>query len=672
MKNVFVNVKTTFTRNVALPGLFVLITLSILCALFPHRTNNVLMTIQSTIYTNLSWVYIFLISFFFIFLMILAFTKIGKIRLGPDNSNPQYSFFSWISMLFAAGMGIGLMYFGVAEPMSHFVNPALPHTLQPAKEAQVATFFHWGLHAWAVFAIMGLILAYFSFRYRLPLAIRSGLYPLLKEKINGPIGDVVDIFALVSTFFGIVTSLGFGVVQLNAGLVHLGIVDESSFLFQSIIIMLVSLVAVGSAVAGVNKGVKILSELNIVLAVLLLIFVLVLGPTTFLLSAFSEGIGNYINRFADLTFNTFAFEKDGRGWFTAWTVMYWAWWISWAPFVGLFIARISKGRTIREYILAVLLVPSLFIFLWMTVFGNGAIYIDQHWAGGGLSVLAGQPDILLFAFFEQFPLAKPLCVLALMMISVFFVTSADSGILVMNSISSNNRPNAPRWQNAFWGILLAVIAMVLLRAGGLQSLQTMTLVAALPFGLIMVLLAFCLFKALRADRLYHRTKIPYGSRNWDGSHWRERLEQILTFSQKSDVKRFIEEKVRPAFEELQSAFQEKGIITQIETGKRGPLSIELLIPHNQIWSFVYGVNAEKQTLNDSLLEEENTPDIDTNKHYVPVTYFSDGRSGNDIQYLSRKEIIADVLREYERYLSLVAYEDEVLLYINKKHRSFFK
>ena len=214
--------------------------------------------------------------------------------------------------------------------------------------------------------------------------------------------------------------------------------------------------------------------------------------------------------------------------------------------------------------------------------------------------------------------------------------------------------------------------MVLLRAGGLQSLQTMTLVAALPFGLIMVLLAFCLFKALRADRLYHRTKIPYGSRNWDGSHWRERLEQILTFSQKSDVKRFIEEKVRPAFEELQSAFQEKGIKTQIETGKRGPLSIELLIPHNQIWSFVYGVNAEKQTLNDSLLEEENTPDIDTNKHYVPVTYFSDGRSGNDIQYLSRKEIIADVLREYERYLSLVAYEDEVLLYINKKHRSFFK
>lgn len=666
MINVFSKVKTTFTRNVALPGLAALIGLSVFCSLFPTQINEILLNIQHSIYTNLSWLYILLVSFFFIFLMVLAFSKIGNIRLGADNANPQYSFFSWISMLFAAGMGIGLMYFGVAEPMSHYVNPALPNTLQPAKEAQLATFFHWGFHAWSVFAIMGLILAYFSFRYKLPLSIRSGLYPLLKDKINGKIGDVVDIFALVSTFFGIVTSLGFGVVQLNAGLVHLGILHESSFLFQCIIIILVSTVAVGSAVAGVNKGVKLLSEINIGLAVALMLFVLILGPTTFLLSAFSEGIGNYINRFAALTFNTYAFEADGQGWFTAWTVMYWAWWISWAPFVGLFIARISKGRTIREYILAVLLVPSLFIFLWMTVFGNGAIYIDQHSAQGALSAVADRADVLLFTFFEQFPLATPLCVLALMMIAVFFVTSADSGILVMNSISSNNRPHAPKWQHAFWGLLLALITILLLRVGGLGSLQTMTLIAALPFGLIMVLLSFCLLKALRADRLYHRTKIPYGSRSWDGSHWKERLDQILTFSQKSDVKRFIEEKVRPAFEELQKEFSQRGIETRIVAGKRGPLSIELLIPHNQIWSFRYGVNAEKQTISDSLLEEDNTPDIETNKHYVPVTYFTDGRAGNDIQYLSRNEIIADVLREYERYLSLVAYEDEALIFIDKK------
>src|SRR3712207_5632568 len=281
--------KITFTSTVAYPGLAVLAALSLVCAIFPDWTSGMLTTIQAAIYKNLSWSYILLVSFFFIFLMVLAFSKLGNIRLGADNSAPQYSFFSWIAMLFAAGMGIGLMYFGVAEPMSHYVNPALLTIVNPAKEAQLATFFHWGIHAWSIFAIMGLILAYFSFRYKLPLAIRSGLYPLLGERINGRIGNVVDIFALVSTFFGIATSLGFGVVQLNAGLVHLGILHESSFLFQCMIITLVSGVAIGSAVAGVNKGVKRLSEINLAMAVLLMIFVLLLGPTNFLLSAFSEG-----------------------------------------------------------------------------------------------------------------------------------------------------------------------------------------------------------------------------------------------------------------------------------------------------------------------------------------------------------------------------------------------
>lgn len=335
--------KSTFTRTVAYPGLLVLFILSLLCAIYPSWTSRTLLNIQSAIYRNFSWVYILLVSLFIIFLMVLAFSKTGNIRLGADNSTPQYSFFSWISMLFAAGMGIGLMYFGVAEPMSHYVHPALPTTVNPAKDAQLATFFHWGIHAWGIFAIMGLILAYFSFRYHLPLSIRSGLYPILGERIKGSIGNIVDTFAFVSTFFGITTSLGFGVIQLNAGLVHLGVFRESSFTFQSLIIIIVSAIAITSAVTGVNKGVKRLSELNLGLAILLMSFILVLGPTTFLLSAFSEGVGYYIQRFADLTFNTFAFESDGRGWFTSWTVMFWAWWISWAPFVGLFIARISKG-----------------------------------------------------------------------------------------------------------------------------------------------------------------------------------------------------------------------------------------------------------------------------------------------------------------------------------------
>lgn len=664
--DIFRRIKTqsTFTRAVAYPGLLVLIALSILCALSPAWTNEMLRGVQAVIYRDFSWLYVLLVSFFLIFLLVLALGKAGSIRLGADNSSPKYSFFSWVSMLFAAGMGIGLMYFGVAEPMSHYVNPPLSTVANPAKEAQLLTFFHWGIHAWSIFALIGLVLAYFSFRYRLPLAVRSGLYPFLGERIKGVAGNVVDTFALVSTFFGIATSMGFGVVQLNAGLVHLGVVGESSFLIQSIIIMVVSAVAIGSAVAGVSKGVKLLSELNLGLAILLMLFVLFLGPTSFLLGAFSEGVEHYFQRFLELTFTTFAFEAEGHGWFTGWTITYWAWWISWAPFVGLFIARISKGRTIREFILVVLFAPSLFVFLWMTIFGNSAIHLDTQ-IGGALSQLVNQPDILLFRFFEEYPLATPLCVLAILMISVFFVTSADSGILVMNSIASGNNPRSPRWQTVFWGVLLAEITMAMLYAGGLQSLQTMTLIAALPFGVIMLVLCFSLIKALHADIIYHRSRVPYGSQNWDGSRWRERLGLILTFSQKPDIQLFLDEKVAPAFETLSHELADRGIVTEIIRGKRGKMSIEIVIQHDKIWNFKYGVVAERHDISDYLVEEENTPDAHTAQQYIPVTYYADGRTGNNIQYLNQEEILADVLREYERYISIVADSSKAMMFTDK-------
>lgn len=659
--------KTAFDRKVAIPGLSVLILLSIYCGLFPTQAESVLTTVQTYVYQNMSWVYVLLITFFMVFLVLLACSKAGNIRLGADNSEPQYGFFSWVSMLFAAGMGIGLMYYGVAEPMTHYVAPALADSAIPAKEAQLHTFFHWGLHAWGVYAIVGLVLAYFSYRYKLPLAIRSGLYPLLKDKINGPVGDVVDIFALVSTFFGIATSLGLGAMQLNAGLSYLGLVEEQSFTWQVALVIAVTSIAICSTLLGMNKGVKRLSELNLALAVLLLIFVLALGPTIFLLSAFSEGVGHYFSQFVNLTFNTFAFEPQRQQWFTDWTVMFWAWWISWSPFVGLFIARISKGRTIREYILGVLLVPSLLIFVWMTVFGNGAIWFDQNTANGALSTLANYPDVLLFKFLEQFPMSQFLCGLALMMIAVFFVTSCDSGILVMNSISTKNRPNSPRWQNVFWGALLCLLSLLLLRTGGLKALQTMTLISALPFGIVIALLCFCLVKALRLDNLYHSTKLPYGSRNWDGEHWEQRLDQILTYSQKKDVKRFMAEKVRPAFEEILAALEPKGIHAEIRGEQKDKMRIELMIPHNKMNNFVYGVMPERQSISDYFIDDENTPNIDTIDLYVPVTYYNDGRRGNDIQYLTKEEIIADVLREYERFSSIIRNEQNELLVIDRDH-----
>ncbi|MCR5699585.1 MAG: BCCT family transporter [Treponemataceae bacterium] len=657
-------IKTTFTRSVALPGIILLVLLSVFCGIFPEHTALVLQKVQTFFYDNLSWVYIFFVIFFLVFLLIVACGKTGNIRLGADNAKPQHSFFSWVAMLFSAGMGIGLMYFGVAEPLSHYVNPPLASMGHSEKEALFSTFMHWGIHAWAIYAVMGLVLAYFSYRYKLPLAMRSGLYPLLKNRINGWMGDLIDIFALCCTFFGITTSLGFGVVQLNSGLTYLGILPGDSFLWQSIIVFVVLTVAIISASSGVNKGVKILSEINLLLAFLLMIFILCTGPTVHLLGALSEAVGTYFGNLIQRTFETFTFEPEGKAWLSNWTIMYWAWWISWAPFVGLFIAKISKGRTVREFILVVLFVPSFFIFMWMTVFGGGAIWMDENVAGGALSALVNDPDSLLFHFLQLFPLSKGLCTLAVVMITVFFVTSADSGIMVLNSISSKNKGKTPIWQNIFWGVVMGLLSLLLLRSGGLKALQTMTLLSALPFGLIMILLCFCLWKALRTDIVYHQSKLPYGSHNWDSSRWKDYLNQILLFTKKSDVKAFIQNNVRPAFEELKVAFAEKDVEAEIREGKAGPVSIELLIRYDKLRNFKYGVMAEKQAVSQYVIDEDNAPTPESDV-YVPMSYYNSGRTGNDIQHLEKDEIIADVLRYYERFINIASDENSEILMLDR-------
>lgn len=408
--------------------------------MFPVEIKAVLDEIKNFIFVNLNWVYVWCVTVFVIFLVFLMFSKYGKIRLGTNDSRPEHSFFSWISMLFAAGMGIGLMYFSVAEPMQHYATDAFSESqvISRAKNAQLYTFFHWGIHAWAIYGLVGLCLAYFTYRYRLPLSLRSCLYPLLKDRIKGKWGNVIDIFALCSTFFGITTTLGFGVVQINSGLETVKILPQTGFIYQILIVVVLVSFAVLSAVSGVNKGIKILSNINVVAVIILLLFVLILGPTVYLIGSFTNGLGNYINNFFDLTFNTHVYEDKTLPWFYNWTILYWAWWISWSPFVGLFIAKISKGRSIREFIAAVLIIPTLFNFIWMSVFGNSAIWIDFNIANGALSALVSDPDALMFRFLEYLPLSNILAFTVISIIMIFFVTSADSGMLVMDSISSKN------------------------------------------------------------------------------------------------------------------------------------------------------------------------------------------------------------------------------------------
>lgn len=643
----------TFHKGIVVPSFIFIASVSLVASFFPKISEQLLENVKQFLFVNMNWLYVMAVTVFVLFLIFLVFSKYGNTRLGTNDSKPEYSFFSWVSMLFAAGMGIGLMYFSVSEPISHYSDPAfMANTeVQRAKDAQLFTFFHWGIHAWAIYGVVGLSLAYFAYRYKLPLSLRSCFYPMLKDKINGRAGNIIDMFALCSTFFGITTSLGLGVMQLNAGLVHLGVLPDTGFVYQTGIVVFVMLLSILSATSGVSRGVKRLSQINIVAAVLLMLFVLILGPTVYLLGTFSEGLGNYINQFFSLTFNTHAFEPGTQPWYFDWTVLYWAWWISWSPYVGLFIARISKGRTIREFIGAVLLIPTLFNFVWMTVFGNSAVWFDRHEAAGALSALAAQTDTLMFKFFEYLPLQQITNSLVIFIIFIFFVTSADSGILVMNSIATKNAKRSPKWQLVFWGIMLGLLALLLLNAGGLQSLQAMTLITALPFAIIMLFFCYNLVQGLVIDNGYYQRDFSHSTNGWSGDMWKSRLRRILSYKDKSAVNGFLRKVVLPGFNELAEELESENIIAEVRTLER-PFRVEIVIAHDAINDFKYGVRTQPKEISESLIKEENTPDIDSNKIYIPQTYFGDSRDGYDIQYYTKNEIISDVLKQYERFLSL--------------------
>ena len=650
-------VRTTLSGGVVIPSLIFITAVSMLAALFPALTNTVLNQVKQFIFVNLNWIYVWSVTVFVIFLVYLMVGRYGNIRLGRNSSKPEYSFFSWLSMLFAAGMGIGLMYFSVAEPIQHFSNEvfAAGSQVQRAKNAQMYTFFHWGVHAWAIYGIVGLSLAYFSYRYRLPLSLRSCFYPLLKDKIKGKWGNAIDVFALCSTFFGITTTLGFGVVQINSGLQTLNILPESSFIYQLAIVTVLVLLAVISAVSGLDKGVKILSSVNIIAVVVLLLFVVVLGPSVYIIGSFTEGIGTYINNFFSLTFNTHVYEENTKNWFYDWTILYWAWWISWSPYVGIFIARISKGRTIREFVAAVLIIPTLFNFIWMTVFGNSAIWFDMNVAQGALSSLANDPDALMFRFLEYLPLSSVASILTIAIIIIFFVTSADSGMFVMNSIATKNARISPKWQTIGWGVLLGGLALLLLKAGGLEALQSMTLITALPFSIIMLLFIVSLVKALSVDRSYYEQEFSVTTIPWTGTSWKKRLKQIVSYKDKATVAYFMDTVVKAALFELQEEFLRNNITATV-TVLQNPNSVELQIKHDRVNNFLYGITIQSRLVSEYLLTDENLPDSDEDHIYYPESYFGDDRGGYDVSLFTKNELISDVLKHYDRFMSIISEE----------------
>lgn len=612
--------------------------LLLLALLAPATSDLIFGAAQAWVVETFGWFYVASVAGFMLFVAALAVGPTGRLKLGPDDAEPDFPYVSWLAMLFAAGMGIGLMYFAVAEPVQHYIAPpeAQPGTLDAAREAMVITYTHWGVHAWAIYAVVGLSLAYFAHRKGLPLTMRSSLYPLLGKRVNGWLGDLVDIFAICGTLFGIATSLGYGVAQMTSGLNYVfGLPND--VIMQVGLIVVVMGAATISVLTGVDKGVRRLSELNLFIAVCLMLFVLIVGPTLFLLRAYVQNFGLYLDHFFERTFTLYAYEP--RAWMADWTLLYWAWWISWSPFVGMFIARISRGRTVREFLIGVLLVPSGFTFLWMTVFGNTAMNLDLGVAAGAISD-AVQADLstALFRFFEYLPGTAITSVLAIALVAVFFVTSADSGSLVIDTLASGGAEETPRWQRIYWCVMQGLAAALLLLAGGLGALQAATLVAALPFAVIMIMACFGLARQMNADLKGEAVET-------EAPPIRERLKRIFSPASRKDIARQIERQAAPALVEVRDALSNEGLDhSRVEMDENG---IWLVVEHANGRDFLYRIGARSRPL--PALSALEAPEGRRALEWRMTAQTGDGTRPRDLTGFSQAQIVADVLEHLQRW-----------------------
>jgi choline/glycine/proline betaine transport protein len=601
-------------------------------------------SIQGWLIAKTSWIYVLAVGSILFFSLYLMLSRLGDIKLGPDHSEPDYTNLSWFSMLFSAGMGIGLLFFGVAEPIMHFSSPPVGdgQTIESAREAMKITFFHWGLHAWAIYAIFAVILAYFCYRKDLPLLPRSAFYPFIGKRIYGKIGDLVDTFAVIGTMFGVATSLGFGVTQVNAGLHFLFDVPQSS-LVQVVIIAVITGFATISVVLGLDGGIKKLSNINVALAVVLMAAILLLGETTHLMQSYVQNTGAYLSDIMHKTFNLYAYDRK-ESWIGGWTLLYWGWWISWSPFVGMFIARVSRGRTIREFMLGVLFIPSGFTFLWITIFGNSAISLVLKGKATELvATVDSNTPVALFKFFEYFPFSFALSVLGLILVITFFVSSSDSGSLVIDTLTSGGAKEPPVWQRIFWAIMEGVVAATLLLAGGLEALQTMTIASAFPMMIMILIGSVALFKSLRADSLLsnsvqnHVPSIQYTQVN---TTWRERLDTLISHPEKKEVDNFLNDTVKNALEELCKEMILRGRDVTIDFDSKTTVTLNVI--NGDVEDFKYQIQLRPFEVPDYVPDESS-------RYFRAEVFLRSGGQDYDVFGYNKEQIIADAITQYEKH-----------------------
>ncbi|TCP55019.1 choline/glycine/proline betaine transport protein [Tamaricihabitans halophyticus] len=638
--------------------------ISIWAIITPQGAANVIGAAVGWISQWFGWYYFLTATLIVVFVVFIAASRYGKIKLGPQHSTPDYGLFAWAAMFFAAGIGVDLMFFSISGPVTNYLDPpqGSPETIEAARQAVVWTIFHYGITGWAMYALMGMALGYFAFRRRLPLAIRSALYPLIGKRIHGPAGDSVDLAAVIGAIFGIAVSLGIGVVQLSYGLNVMFDLPQG-LPIQIALIVIAVLIATLSAVSGVDKGIRRISQLNVLLAVALMIYLSVFENPIQVLNSLVMNVGDFVSRFPGMTLDTFAYEQP-TDWLNSGTLFFWAWWIAWAPFVGMFLARISRGRTIRQFVTATLVIPFFFALAFISVFGNAALRAvrggDSEFGEAAVNV----PEEGFFALLAQHPGATFSIGLAVVAGLLLYVTSADSGALVMANLSSHLRTptqDAAPWLRIFWAAATGLLTLAMLLVDGIDALTNATIIIGLPFSVVMFLVMWGLYRALRVegfrrDALVGMLPSTLSGRGGESASWRHRLARARSYSDRAAVEKFRDDVCLPALTEVAEelrAHGEEATVQQRTDAKTGLFQVELRSPVGAAEEFGYLV-CPRPSRTPAFARNARNGD----GYFRVEVFLADGGQGYDVMGYRKDQLIDDVLDHYERHLEFLRLRHE--------------
>jgi choline/glycine/proline betaine transport protein len=645
----------------------VIVAFSVWAMMMPAGAASTMKTVVAWIAENLGWFYVLTVTVVIVFVLWVALSKEGSVRLGPDHSRPQYKLFTWVAMLFAAGVGIDMLFYSVTGPITQYMSPPAGEgqTPEAAQDAVVWTMFHYGVAGWAMYALLGMAMGYFAYRWGMPLSIRAALYPLLGKRVRGGIGDAIDIVTLVGTVFGVATSMGIGVVLLNVGFSLLFGLQQGLALQIALVIVAV-VMTIAACTSGVDKGIRLVSELNIWSAAAMLLYILVTGQTSFLLNAMVENIGRFVFSLPDRTLQTFAYQEGGSEWMAGWTLFFWAFWLAWGPFVGLFLARISRGRTLREFVIAAITAPVLCDFLIVTIFGNSAMFEVLNGNTEFAQLAMDSPEQGWYALLQMFPGASFLIGLATLSGLLFYLTSANSGAMVMSNFSSSipdPSQDGAKWMRIFWAVLTAVLTIAMLVAGGVTTMEYATLIFALPVTIIAWLVMASFSKVLRMERaeregqvLRRQATAVHGGLVPDRT-WRQRLAGMRSYPSKKQVALFMERTVRPALADVLKEFTKQGYEATLDILPNEDIGISshaLMVSIPDHRDFLYQVQAVEAPV--PMFGGRMSRETDV--YYRVEVFAQTGSEGYDLMGVTHQQIIDDVLDRYEAHLGFLTYTSQ--------------